>query len=38
VVAVSYETRPIGFSVRRYVIVILDEINELDVDQTGTNG
>jgi hypothetical protein len=33
-----HETRPFGFSVRRYVIVILDEINEIDADQTGTNG
>jgi hypothetical protein len=32
------ETRPIGFTVRRYIIVILDEINEKDADQTGTNG
>lgn len=32
------ETRSIGFSTRRYIIVILDEINEADADQSGTNG
>lgn len=32
------ETRPIGFTVRRYLIVKCTEINEQDTDTTGTNG
>lgn len=32
------ETRPIGFTVRRYLIVKCTEINEADTDTTGTNG
>lgn len=33
-----HDTRPIGLNSRRYVIGILEEINESDGDQTGTNG
>jgi hypothetical protein len=32
------EDRPFGFSIRRYFIAILSQLNEIDTNTTGTNG